>query len=95
MNNEADLKVIDENYDAVFIGTGLGETTKLGIPGEDKENVFGATEFIEVLRKDHSDTKVGEIVFFKRTGKVLPDVFPCKSDKTTLRKLPVIDHIRT
>ncbi len=62
MNNEADLKFIDENYDAVFIGTGLGETTKLGIPGEDKDNVFGATEFIEILRKDHSNTKVGEIV---------------------------------
>ena len=62
MNNEADLKFLDENYDAVFIGIGLGETSRLNIAGEDKENVFGATEYIEELRKNHSSTVTGEIV---------------------------------
>jgi glutamate synthase (NADPH/NADH) small chain len=38
------------DYDAVFIGVGLGEDTKLGLPGEDGPGVFGATAWIESMK---------------------------------------------
>jgi len=37
-------------YDAVFVGVGLGEDTKLGVPGEDGDGVVGATAWIEQLK---------------------------------------------
>jgi dihydropyrimidine dehydrogenase (NAD+) subunit PreT len=39
-------------YDAVFLGLGLGDDARLGIPGEDGEGVVGATAFIERLKAD-------------------------------------------
>ena len=44
---------IEKNYDAIFLGVGLGLTAYLGLAGEDKENVVGAVEFIEELRLHH------------------------------------------
>jgi len=44
------IKTIEQNYDAVFLGVGLGPTASLAIKGEDQENVVGAVEFIEQLR---------------------------------------------
>lgn len=38
------------DYDAVFLGVGLGEDTKLGIPGEDGPGVIGATAWIEKMK---------------------------------------------
>jgi glutamate synthase (NADPH/NADH) small chain len=38
-----------KDYDAVFIGIGLGKTYKLGIPGEDLPEVFEALDFIELI----------------------------------------------
>jgi dihydropyrimidine dehydrogenase (NAD+) subunit PreT len=40
----------DMDFDAVFIGVGLGTDTKLGIPGEDGSDVFGATAWIETMK---------------------------------------------
>ena len=37
-------------YDAVFIGVGLGADSKLGIPGEDGPDVTGATGWIERVK---------------------------------------------
>jgi len=37
-------------YDAVFLGLGLGEDSRLGIPGEDGPGVIGATAWIETLK---------------------------------------------
>jgi glutamate synthase (NADPH/NADH) small chain len=39
------------DYDAVFLGVGLGGNRTLGIEGEDTEGVLPATEFIEELRQ--------------------------------------------
>jgi glutamate synthase (NADPH/NADH) small chain len=50
-------------YDAVFIGVGLGEDTKLGVPGEDGEGVVGATAWIEKLK-----TNAGKVA---KLGRVL------------------------
>ena len=37
-------------FDAVFLGLGLGEDARLGIPGEDGPGVVGATAWIEALK---------------------------------------------
>jgi dihydropyrimidine dehydrogenase (NAD+) subunit PreT len=39
-------------YDAVFLGLGLGADSKLGIPGEDGPGVYGATDLIELIKSD-------------------------------------------
>lgn len=39
-------------YDAVFLGVGLGGDAKLGIPGEDGPGVSGATAWIERMKLD-------------------------------------------
>ncbi len=41
-----------EDYDAVFLGVGLGGDAKLGIPGEDGPGVSGATAWIERLKNE-------------------------------------------
>jgi dihydropyrimidine dehydrogenase (NAD+) subunit PreT len=38
---------LERDFDAIFIGVGLGETWAMDIPGEDLEGVCGAIEFIE------------------------------------------------
>ncbi len=38
------------DYDAVFVGIGLGSDSKLGIPGEDGTGVEGATAWIEGMK---------------------------------------------
>jgi dihydropyrimidine dehydrogenase (NAD+) subunit PreT len=38
---------LEQEFDAIFIGVGLGETWAMKIPGEELEGVCGALEFIE------------------------------------------------
>jgi glutamate synthase (NADPH/NADH) small chain len=40
------LAGLRDEYDAVFVGVGLGETARLGIPGEDADGVWEALDFI-------------------------------------------------
>lgn len=42
------------DFDAVFLGIGLGPDNTLGIPGEDGPGVFGATRLIERIKADKS-----------------------------------------
>ena len=44
-------------YDAVYIGVGLGADSKLGIPGEEGPGVFGATQWIEHMKLAPSPKK--------------------------------------
>ena len=53
---------LEEKYDAIFLGVGIGPTSHLDMPGEDKMNVVGAVEFIERLRKNHHKTEVPDHV---------------------------------
>jgi dihydropyrimidine dehydrogenase (NAD+) subunit PreT len=46
---EVSAAFVDE-YDAVFIGVGLGDDSKLGVPGEDGPGVIGAIEWIEKMK---------------------------------------------
>jgi dihydropyrimidine dehydrogenase (NAD+) subunit PreT len=52
-------------YDAVFVGVGLGTDSKLGLPGEDGPGVHGATAWIEKMKLDAGrphDHKLGRVV---------------------------------
>ena len=44
------LKQIEDEYDAIFIGVGLGADSRLDVPGKTLPNVRGAVEFIEDLK---------------------------------------------
>jgi glutamate synthase (NADPH/NADH) small chain len=41
---------IEREFDAVFLGMGLGGDAPLGIPGEDLSGVWGATRLIEAIK---------------------------------------------
>jgi glutamate synthase (NADPH/NADH) small chain len=56
------LNNLESNYDAVFLGIGLGETTHLGIPGEDLKGCMGAIEFIETVKLDPTNAFPGDRV---------------------------------
>ena len=68
------LTEMENNYDAIFVGVGLGPTAYRSIPGEDKNEVYGAVEFVEDLRMNHHDTKVGERVVVLGAGNTAMDV---------------------
>jgi len=56
------LQKLETDYDAIFLGVGLGATASLSLPGEEKENVVGAVEFIEEVRMQHAGLKVADRV---------------------------------
>ena len=68
-----DLKRIETDYDAVFLGIGLGSTTELGIPGEHLKNCVGAVEFIEDMKMKKHDTQIGRKVIVLGGGNTAMD----------------------
>jgi len=48
--SEAQIRDLEAQYDAIFLGVGIGPTSSLAIPGEDLKQVIGAVEFIQDLR---------------------------------------------
>ncbi|MDH7447408.1 NAD(P)-dependent oxidoreductase [Aquimarina sp. 2201CG14-23] len=62
ITSKKQLKALESEYDAVFLGVGLGKTATLHLEGEDKENVIGAVEFIEELRLKHHKITVPDKV---------------------------------
>ena len=57
-----ELEKLEADYDAIFLGIGLGGTNSLRLPGEERAGCIGATEFIEHLRMGHLTTAVGRRV---------------------------------
>ncbi|MET4127013.1 NAD(P)-dependent oxidoreductase [Roseovarius sp. MBR-6] len=51
LGGEMTLAALRAEYDAVFLGIGLGGVNALGAPGDDKEGVEDATGFIAELRQ--------------------------------------------
>jgi glutamate synthase (NADPH/NADH) small chain len=47
VGTDTTFEQLEEDFDAIFIGVGLGETGNLGVPGENLQGVVGAMEFIE------------------------------------------------
>jgi glutamate synthase (NADPH/NADH) small chain len=71
----AGLAKLVKEYDAVFLGIGLGATASLGIPGEDAEGVWEALEFIcQTHRKPLAECEVGGRVVVIGGGNTAIDV---------------------
>jgi dihydropyrimidine dehydrogenase (NAD+) subunit PreT len=51
LDGAAALEQLRDEYDAVFLGLGLADTHRLGIPGETLDGVHDAVEFIAQLRQ--------------------------------------------
>ncbi len=67
------LKDLEKDYDAIFIGVGLGPTADLDLPGVDKENVIGAVEFVEELRMTEHKVRVPDSVIVIGGGNTAMD----------------------
>lgn len=48
-----DAAALRKKHDAVFLGVGLGADTKMNLPGETLEGVFGAVDWIERMKLGH------------------------------------------
>ncbi len=73
INSKAALKSLEDDYDAIFIGVGLGKTRNLELEGEEKENVIGAVEFVEELRMKHHKLAVPKKVVILGGGNTAMD----------------------
>ena len=73
IQTKEDVARIEKGYDAVFLGIGLGLTSALKINGEEKENCFGAVEFVEELRKKHHAITVPKKVIVLGGGNTAMD----------------------
>jgi dihydropyrimidine dehydrogenase (NAD+) subunit PreT len=66
---------LEKDFDAIFIGIGLGETWDLKIPGEDLEGVIGAIEFIEATKtRSFAEVPVGRSIACIGAGNTAIDV---------------------
>jgi len=69
------LQKLMTDYDAVFLGVGLGTTYELGIPGEDQPGVSEALDFIFQMHFDvMTDCEVGTKVVVIGGGNTAVDV---------------------
>lgn len=65
---------LSSSHDAVFLAVGLGETSRLGIPGEELRGVYDALRFIErVKTRDWRSVPVGETVAVIGAGNTAVD----------------------
>jgi len=66
---------LEKEFDAIFIGVGLGETWAMNIPGEDLDGVCGALEFIESTKSQpFSRVAIGRRVACIGAGNTAIDV---------------------
>ncbi|MBZ5535141.1 MAG: NAD(P)-dependent oxidoreductase [Acidobacteriia bacterium] len=56
------LQSLERDFDAIFVGIGLGDTTDLEVPGEHLEGVVDALTFIEDYKTKRTKCKVGRRV---------------------------------
>ncbi|HXW63299.1 MAG TPA: NAD(P)-dependent oxidoreductase [Candidatus Acidoferrales bacterium] len=72
-----DISTVDleKQFDAIFIGVGLGETWALNLPGEELHGVYGAIEFIEKTKaQSFGEIDVGRRVACVGAGNTAIDV---------------------
>lgn len=61
--NRVSISLLKEWHDAIFVAAGLGDTNKLGLPGEDLDGVYDALHFIErVKTREWSSVPLGKTV---------------------------------
>ena len=75
LNKDFYLDDLQNDFDAVFIGVGLGAVNKLGIDGEDGDFVVDAIKFIEKIRQsnDLANISVGNDVVVIGAGNTAID----------------------
>ncbi|MEP0266100.1 FAD-dependent oxidoreductase [Dokdonia sp.] len=73
IENKTQLEKLEAEYDAIFLGVGIGATAQIGLPGENKINVIGAVEFIEELRMKHHQLTVPKRVIVIGGGNTAMD----------------------
>src|SRR4030095_1524832 len=75
VGKDVELAQLEKDYDAIFIGVGVGDTEKLGIEGESLEGSLDALTFIEQTKvKRFSDVAVGKRVAVIGGGNTAIDV---------------------
>ena len=62
IDTKREFNTLEEKYDAIFLGIGLGKTNIPSTSGTELENCIGATEFIEGFKMNPLHVKVGEKV---------------------------------
>jgi dihydropyrimidine dehydrogenase (NAD+) subunit PreT len=72
IENESDLAALEREYDAIFLGIGLGAMRELHIPGADHPDVVDALEFI-ARYKTAGDLQVGNNVVVVGAGNTAID----------------------
>src|SRR5580692_4016987 len=66
---------LEKQFDAIFIGVGLGETWDLNLSGQNLDGVFGAMEFIEATKvRAFADVNIGRRVACIGAGNTAIDV---------------------
>jgi dihydropyrimidine dehydrogenase (NAD+) subunit PreT len=74
VGGDVPLEQLLAEYDAVFVGVGLGKTKSLGIPGEELPGVVDALTFIEHLKTHpYRDTRIGNRVVVIGAGNTAID----------------------
>jgi len=81
INTEADIRdldeLLDQGYDAIFVGTGASQSAKIGLPGEDSEGFYLALDFLkqtnECLLSQREFAGLGERVLVIGGGNVAID----------------------
>jgi dihydropyrimidine dehydrogenase (NAD+) subunit PreT len=61
---EVTMRSLADEYDAIFLGLGLGADSKLGVPGEEGPGVVGATAWIDQMKlsRAHAHEQLGKVV---------------------------------
>ncbi|MGI8905045.1 MAG: NAD(P)-dependent oxidoreductase [Candidatus Sumerlaeaceae bacterium] len=68
------LAALLAEYDAIFLGIGLGQTSRLDLPGEDADGVWEALDFVfQTHRGPYSNCKVGQNVIVIGAGNTAVD----------------------
>lgn len=60
VHSAAQLFELEKNYDAIFLGIGLGNTRSLNIDGAHLINCVGATEYIEQIKLNPLNVRTGK-----------------------------------
>jgi glutamate synthase (NADPH/NADH) small chain len=60
--SEDDLALLEQKFDIIFLGVGLGAMHKLGIPGEDRPDVIDALKFIASYKTGEPISVSGKVI---------------------------------
>jgi glutamate synthase (NADPH/NADH) small chain len=74
VGRDVSARDLEMAHDAIFLGVGLGATTRLGVPGEDLRGVYDALDFIERIKtREWRSVHVGRTVVVVGAGNTAVD----------------------